>query len=64
MSARNVWLDGQRTAEREADYAATILSDRWRARQGHAGSLGHRFAVHAATVDAIASAAETREARS
>lgn len=64
MSARAKHLDAQREAEREADYAVTLLSDRWRERQGHAGSLGHRFAVHAATVDAIASAAAAREVRS
>lgn len=62
MSARQEYLAAQREAERDADYAATLLADRWRVRQGGEGSFAHRHAVHVAWVDAVASAA--REARS
>ena len=57
MSARREFLEAQRKAEREAEYAAQLLSDRWRVRQGGEGSFAHRHAVHLAWLDAVASAA-------
>lgn len=53
MSARGVWLEQQRAAELAAEAEATRLADRWRARQGHAGSRDHRLAVTQAWCEAV-----------
>jgi hypothetical protein len=53
VSARSVWLEQQRTAELAAEMEATRLGDRWRARQGHAGSHEHRIAVQMAWAEAV-----------
>ena len=53
MSARSVWLEQQRVAELAAEAEATRLGDRWRARQGHPGTLEHRAAVQDAWCAAV-----------
>ena len=53
MSARSVWLEQQRVAELGAEAEATRLGDRWRARQGHPGTLEHRAAVQDAWCAAV-----------